>query len=470
MAKLSIENTTLKNIASAIRSKGGTVEQLTPLEMPDAIRAIEGGGGSDTPKLRTPEEVYAQERPADWPVLPEPTQENEFYFLCGRNGTEKNVALPSTGQSNGSCLMEWGYIGDDGAFVPVYTIDSQSLGGSSWNYFGLNNHYDEEHMSKYYVLHTVGADTSYDNATTSTQVSNSWVRFVLEMKVRHSNPKFRTGGSNGSTPGSFRSCEFITFYGPQNWTDVAGKFGRMYSLKALLFDSEENNPFLKDLTSLTNTSATYMFIYDWALLCYYPIDKWSKITTTNACYAYTGLDTNYFVYETDRGDYSSTTYQFISPIRASIKVPNMTNTGLASSSIKYFDNLDVSGYTASGHSSNLNKMTTGSIEINNLKVGPVSLTSTNVLYSTLGDTTTSYRYLKKVTMSPEQTGDNMPSSWTIAFPVMSYSGVKLFLNSLPTVTNGNKLTIYHSVYCREIPQDLIDIAVGKGYTISFSAA
>ena len=142
-----------------------------------------------------------------------------------------------------------------------------------------------------------------------------------------------------------------------------------------------------------------------------------------------------------------------------------------SNSVSYYDDLDVSGYTASGHSSYLYKMTTSAIEINNLKVGPVSLTSSNVLYNTsISDSNSSYRYLKKVTMSPEQTGDNMPTSWTMALLGMSYSNLKLFLNSLPTVTKGNKLTIYHTAYCREVPQDLIDIAVGKGYTISFSAA
>lgn len=49
MAKYSIEDTTLTNIANAIREKGGTEETLTPLEMPDAIAAIEATGGGNTP-------------------------------------------------------------------------------------------------------------------------------------------------------------------------------------------------------------------------------------------------------------------------------------------------------------------------------------------------------------------------------------------------------------------------------------
>lgn len=46
MAKYSIEDTTLTNIANAIRDKNGETTQYTPGEMPAAIAAIQGGGGS----------------------------------------------------------------------------------------------------------------------------------------------------------------------------------------------------------------------------------------------------------------------------------------------------------------------------------------------------------------------------------------------------------------------------------------
>ena len=52
MATYKIEDTTLTNIADAIRTKGGTTATLTPTQMPDAISAIqtgEGGGGSVIP-------------------------------------------------------------------------------------------------------------------------------------------------------------------------------------------------------------------------------------------------------------------------------------------------------------------------------------------------------------------------------------------------------------------------------------
>lgn len=48
MAKYSIEDTTLTNIANAIRTKGNTTDTLTPTQMPDAINAIQAGGGSGT--------------------------------------------------------------------------------------------------------------------------------------------------------------------------------------------------------------------------------------------------------------------------------------------------------------------------------------------------------------------------------------------------------------------------------------
>lgn len=46
MAKYSIEDTTLTNIADAIREKNGETTQYNPVDMPAAIAAIQGGGGS----------------------------------------------------------------------------------------------------------------------------------------------------------------------------------------------------------------------------------------------------------------------------------------------------------------------------------------------------------------------------------------------------------------------------------------
>lgn len=46
MAKYSIEDTTLTNIADAIREKNGETTQYNPVDMPAAIAAIQGGGGT----------------------------------------------------------------------------------------------------------------------------------------------------------------------------------------------------------------------------------------------------------------------------------------------------------------------------------------------------------------------------------------------------------------------------------------
>lgn len=46
MSKYTIESSTLTGIADAIRSKAGTTEALKPSDMPEAIAAIQAGGGS----------------------------------------------------------------------------------------------------------------------------------------------------------------------------------------------------------------------------------------------------------------------------------------------------------------------------------------------------------------------------------------------------------------------------------------
>jgi hypothetical protein len=53
MAKYTINDTTLTGIADAIRAKGGTSAALTPAQMPEAIAAIQaGGGGGATPSAK----------------------------------------------------------------------------------------------------------------------------------------------------------------------------------------------------------------------------------------------------------------------------------------------------------------------------------------------------------------------------------------------------------------------------------
>ena len=467
MAKYTIEDTTLTNIAEAIRTKGGATGSLTPLQMPDAINSIQGGGGGgNTPSAtwRTPEEVYAQDRPSDWPVLPEPTQDGEFWFLMA-NHKETIYALPAF---DFQAHLEWGYIDENGAFVVVSSYDSSK--NSSWYEVGLGNATDVSKMQKYYVIHATGGD--FSRQITTSVSTTTQCQYVLEIKARHSNPGFKSGVTDSVY--NFPSCQFITLYGPQNWTDVTYKFRYMYSLRAILFDSEANNPFLKDITSITDVK--YMFDKCQSLQCFYSPDNWSKITKLDnmygsQCFGLLGVDC--FVFETDRA-YTDMSSAFPAPIRASIKMPNVISGRIfGTSSVKYFDNLDISSYNASDHSSDAYYFCASAIEVNNLKVGPYALTGSNVLYSkgSTGDTYTAQRYLQRVTMSPEQTGENMPTAWVMNLGCMSFAAIKEFLNSMPTVTGTHSLTICHTTFGRakcRAPQELLEIATSKGYTISFT--
>ena len=76
--QLNVLRTNIANAYDSINTKGGTVPaQKNTANLASAIETIEGGGGGGS---KTPEEVYATERPADWLKMPTPA-ENECYFL-----------------------------------------------------------------------------------------------------------------------------------------------------------------------------------------------------------------------------------------------------------------------------------------------------------------------------------------------------------------------------------------------------
>lgn len=54
MASVYLQDSTLTNIANAIRTKGGTTAQLKPNQMPAAIQAIVTGGGGGIEKIDAP--------------------------------------------------------------------------------------------------------------------------------------------------------------------------------------------------------------------------------------------------------------------------------------------------------------------------------------------------------------------------------------------------------------------------------
>lgn len=77
MAKYLINDTTLDAIADAIREKTHSEELMTPLQMPEEIAGISGGGDTD------PKEYYKANRPAEWPKIPLPSEmkdETSLYY------------------------------------------------------------------------------------------------------------------------------------------------------------------------------------------------------------------------------------------------------------------------------------------------------------------------------------------------------------------------------------------------------
>ena len=67
MSNYIIQDTTLTDIANAIRNKTGSNGPMTPLEMPNKIESIETGGGSLPPD--TPEPITPWVRPSNYPDL-----------------------------------------------------------------------------------------------------------------------------------------------------------------------------------------------------------------------------------------------------------------------------------------------------------------------------------------------------------------------------------------------------------------
>lgn len=70
MASVYLQDSTLTNIANAIRTKGGTTEKLKPNQMPAAIQAIVSGGGGiekiDTPTQYLTEAGQIQTAAGGW--------------------------------------------------------------------------------------------------------------------------------------------------------------------------------------------------------------------------------------------------------------------------------------------------------------------------------------------------------------------------------------------------------------------
>lgn len=462
MAKYSIEDTTLTNIAEAIRTKGNTTETLTPLQMPDAINAIQtggGGGGTSTGEFigKTPEEIYAETRPSDWPVLPEPTQNNEFYFLCKNYSTGK-VILPYCGSK---MTVEWGYIDDNGAFVVVHSYN-QGNALTYWSYTSITNQWVSPQMDKYYVMRTVGGDCSTEKAASST-VNSSTMKYVLEVKARVENPRFMTPTSDSSYyTNGMTGCHYITLYGPQNWTKPEYKFNEMGSLIAIVF--KDDNPFAKPSTA---TSVYKMFYACYSLATPYDelFKNWTNLTTVSSAYYYC------YSLEELNIDLSNNTalaeigyicYGAKSVKRFSLKAPYITKGyGGFQAADTYrliVTDLDLSGHTAP---TTVYSGVAYAAEIHNLKLNTTAMTGSNPANGG--------SHLRRLTMAPDATQDNVPSSWKIQLKYATYPALKEFIQSLPVTTSSKSLTITnYQMATAGIVSDLQELAVSKGYTLAFA--
>lgn len=87
MARYTIEDTTITNIADAIREKKGATDAYSPIQMPDAIRAIEVGGGSSDEWQPQP----------DWwdidKILEEDTEDYAGKIICLFNDTDTTTTI-----------------------------------------------------------------------------------------------------------------------------------------------------------------------------------------------------------------------------------------------------------------------------------------------------------------------------------------------------------------------------------------
>lgn len=461
MAKYSIEDTTLTNIANAIREKGQTTETLTPTQMPDAISAIQASSGSEDPYvLRTPEEIYTTERPSNWPILPEPTQDNEFYFLCK---TEKSGygTIPYCGQA---ITVEWGYIGDDGSFVSIGSTATNSL--TYWSETSPNGWVNEK-MDVYYVMRTTGGDCSYEKAASGTY-NSSKMKWVMEIKARCSNPSFMSIPKSQSyyTNGLW-GCQFITLYGPQNWTTPANKFYGMKSLRSLMF--KDDNPFAKPNTA---TSAASMFYNCYSLMTPYfeLFQNWTALTNVGSIYSY-----NYSMEVLDvdlTNNTAMTEMAVIAPYCSNLKhariiAPNITKGAIGWNSSEGYK-LSIGAMVIPKHTmpSSVYNMASNASELLNLKLNTTAMTSSNIAYSG----TTSGNNMRRVTMAPDATEDNVPSSWKIGMKHATFEAMWEFVKSLPVTTTTKALTIAHypTLACGAAQLQIRALAVSKGYTLAFT--
>lgn len=454
MANYVIQDITLTNIANAIREKSGSEDAYKPTEMAAAISAITTGGGSSEIKVRTPEEIYTEDRPADWPVLPDPVEDNEIYYLCETmwDGTSKYFVFPQCSVTHD---VEWGYINENGEFV--VTQRSTDVKGVYWGRYGASK---ETETDKYHVVRTTKGDTTQD-APTSSNKSSDKMPYVREIKARGKNFKFGTGKNDYYV--GFTNCSFITLYGPQDWNaDSSYKFYGLSKLKCLRFDSDEHNIFLQPNSKITSLSRLFSSCY--CLEYAYPINNFTKLTDVSFIYGYC-----YNLRKADiENDVVTTTNGVLQDckglVECSIKIPKGTSAAIHYSSpgrTRKFTNLDISGATSTSYMQYI--IGYGCEEMLNVKI------NNSLDYSSYGPAYyNSYgsQQLRRFTMVPDQ--ESMPASFKVMLYTADKDNIKEFFESLPTITTTCALTIYNYMLYSTPDEEILSIATNKGYTVSIT--
>ena len=285
-------------IANSIRAKDGTSNPIAAINFADRINAIPTGGNTEF-QYRTPNEIYEQDRPADWPVLPDP-QEGECYFLFSRDGSSNlQVVYDESMLSNYNQTSSWGYINENGEFVSVYDLErtgsSSAPSPSKWEWLGLSSFTGTEvdnKMYPYYVLKTVGG-VFYQGESKSSPSSASFLgQYLLEAKINIPDARYilnRYGSYNPSSAQTnylnlHNNLKFITLYnGTGKNLQLRYLCYNKGALRCIRFDSEANN-FFTNGNFNGGDSAAYMFSGAVSLQCTYPIDKLT--TVKNISYLY----------------------------------------------------------------------------------------------------------------------------------------------------------------------------------------
>ncbi len=233
MANVIVDDAHLSGIANAIREKNGGNGAYTPGQMPEAIRAISGGGG---PAERTPEEVYAARRPAGWLPMPEPRDDEMYLLMLIPEGASELVAF--TAECAGAYTVETGTV-REGAFVSAESVAVAS--GTTFEAELIADSYPDRTSDGFRQVMlkvsasaiTAWAPAPHEKKTYPASFSN-WN--IVEISARLPSVTSLTIGA--STNSALRKLRFFSLLGGNQLTNGKEMFFNCYSLETVLsFDT-----------------------------------------------------------------------------------------------------------------------------------------------------------------------------------------------------------------------------------------